>query len=435
MDTFEEKRKLPGINEGLGLPPYGMRITGVGGYVPEKIVTNDELAENMRKRAAALKGLPPEARKATETSDEWIRERTGIEARRYAAQDQATSDLALKAAEEALETAGLDRNCLDFIIFARVTPDYLYSPPTSAVLARKLGLKGVELNADLKPQAIRRPLFVYDTDAACTSFGAALFQAYGLIRSGLHRKGLIVGADIVETIANPLDRSMIVLFGSAAGAFVVEAVPENQDSFRPEWFSSGAEGRLSDKIICRVGGTAEPLTLEIMRQIVEEPWSRPDKIWQDGGFILKFMVKFVADLLLPQVVAKAGLGWEEIKHIFFHMANGRLIEAAANRARQKLQAKGIKHFPLVHNTIAQFANTTSATLPLGLRAVLANDWEKEILAAAQSREANLTLKEGDIILFCAFGGGLTWTTAFCRWTGVNSLPLAYLGQLQAACSK
>ncbi len=167
-------------------------ITGLGAYAPDRVVTNDDLSQ------------------LVDTSDEWIMERTGIRERRIAADDQALSDLALPAAQEALKQAGLAGSEIDLLIVATVTPDMMF-PSTSAILADSLGA---------------RDAGAYDLSAGCTGFMYALVQAYGMIAAGLSQRALVVGGDVLSRILDWSDRSTAVLFGDGAGAVVLERSEE-----------------------------------------------------------------------------------------------------------------------------------------------------------------------------------------------------------------
>src|SRR5919197_5881118 len=167
-------------------------ITGLGAHVPERVLTNHDLAQMV------------------ETSDEWIVERTGIRERRIAAPEEALSDLCRPAAEQALEQAGVDAATLDLIIVASVTPD-MFFPSTGAILADRLGM----------PDAA-----AYDLSAGCTGFMYAIAQAYGMLAAGLSKKALVVGGDVLSSIMDWTDRSTLVLFGDGAGAVVLEQVDD-----------------------------------------------------------------------------------------------------------------------------------------------------------------------------------------------------------------
>src|SRR4029077_4856571 len=177
---------------------------GLGAYVPERVVTNDDLTQ------------------LVDTSDEWIMERTGIRERRIAAEDQALSDLSLPGARQALEQAGSDGTDIDLLIVATVTPDMMF-PATSAILAGQLGAKDAA---------------AYDLSAGCTGFMYAVVQAYGMVASGISQRALVVGGDVLSRILDWTDRSTVVLFGDGAGAVVLERSEE--DGFLA--FELGADG-------------------------------------------------------------------------------------------------------------------------------------------------------------------------------------------------
>ena len=189
---------------GKGRSDVHVTITGLGAYAPERVITNDELAQMV------------------DTSDEWIIERTGIRERRIAADSQALSDLSMPAARQALEQAGSDGTDVDLLIVATVTPDMMF-PSTSAILADQLGAKDAA---------------AYDLSAGCTGFMYALAQAYGMVASGLTRRALVVGGDVLSRILDWTDRSTVVLFGDGAGAVVLE--PSEEAGFLA--FELGADG-------------------------------------------------------------------------------------------------------------------------------------------------------------------------------------------------
>src|SRR6266545_3460105 len=199
-------------------------ITGLGCHVPERVVTNEEMAQ------------------LVDTSDEWIRTRTGIRERRYAADDEALSDIALPAARGALEKAGVTAGDVDLLIVATVTPDMLF-PSTAAILADQLGAS--EAGA-------------YDLSAGCTGFMYGLVQAYGLVSSGLSKHALVVGADVLSKLMNFADRSTCVLFGDGAGAAVLERVDEG--GFLG--FELGADGSGGPDLQLPAGGSRMPTTAD-----------------------------------------------------------------------------------------------------------------------------------------------------------------------------
>lgn len=425
----------------LGPPPWGMRITGIGGYVPPLTYSNQNLAAKMQSDLSALKlraaagecdPLTEAVEKKFETSDDWISSRTHIRERHITMPYNATSDLAVKAVITALDTAAVSLESIDFLICGTVTPDYFSTPPTATVILKKLGLEPIEMNGDAPVKILNR-VMALDVAAACSTFVETLLLAYGMIRSGLYRRGVVIGADTLERAANQCDRDTCVLFGSGAGVFVVEAVPIAADAFNPQWIDAGSDGRFAEKIIREVGGSAKPYTPEIMRQILRQPWHRPDLIWQEGGFVFEFMVKFISGVYLPDLLERTGLKrLDAIDHVFFHQANGRMIESMMKRYQKLYPDDCANGLPRVHISLDRYGNTSSPTVPLGFYDVVEQDWLDQIAAAKEGREPSPVLKIGDRCLTCVFGGGLTWASSVFTYTGVRAMPLEYQNQLEHA---
>jgi 3-oxoacyl-[acyl-carrier-protein] synthase-3 len=281
-------------------------ITGLGSYVPDRIVTNDELS------------------KLVETSDEWIVERTGIHERRIAAPEQALSDLALPAAREALTEAGLDASDLDLIIVATVTPDMMF-PTTSALMADVLGA----------PDAA-----AYDLLAGCTGFMYALAQAYGMVAAGLSQKALVIGGDVLSRILDWTDRSTVVLFGDGAGAVVVE--PVDRGGFLG--FELGADG-----------GGGIHLALPGSGSRIDEDAN--GFVTMNGREVFKFATRVLvtsAEALLE----RCGLTIADVDVYVPHQANVRIIEHATTRL-------GISEDRVIVN-VDRYGNTSSGSIPLAL---------------------------------------------------------------------
>jgi 3-oxoacyl-[acyl-carrier-protein] synthase III len=281
-------------------------ITGLGSYVPDRVVTNDELS------------------KLVETNDEWIVERTGIHERRIAAPEQALSDLALPAAREALTQAGADAAELDLIVVATVTPDMMF-PTTSALMADALGA----------PDAA-----AYDLLAGCTGFMYALAQAYGMVAAGLSHKALVIGGDVLSRILDWTDRSTCVLFGDGAGAVVLE--PVERGGFLG--FELGADG-----------GGGIHLSL---------PGSGSRKVEDASGFVImngREVFKFATRVLVSSaetLLERCGLSTADVDVYVPHQANVRIIEHATKRL-------GIPAERVVVN-VDRFGNTSSGSIPLAL---------------------------------------------------------------------
>jgi 3-oxoacyl-[acyl-carrier-protein] synthase III len=326
---------------GSGHSDVHVTITGLGAYAPERVITNDELAQ------------------LVDTSDEWIVERTGIRERRIAADTQALSDLSLPAARQALEQAGTDGKDVDLLIVATVTPDMMF-PSTSAILADQLGA------ADAA---------AYDLSAGCTGFMYALAQAYGMVASGLSRRALVVGGDVLSRILDWKDRSTVVLFGDGAGAVVLE--PSDEAGFLA--FELGADG-----------GGGEHLWL---------PGSGSRRVDDSERFVKmngREVFKFATRVLVQSgeaVLQQCGTSVEDVDVYVPHQANVRIIDHATKRL-------GIPSERVVIN-VDRYGNTSSGSIPLAL-------------AEAQG---DGRLRPGSLVLMTGMGAGLTWGSALMRWTG------------------
>ena len=321
-------------------------ITGLGSHVPERIVTNDELAQ------------------LADTSDEWIRTRTGIRERRFAGDDEALSDIALPAARAALDAAGIKARDVDLLIVATVTPDMMF-PSTAAILADRLGASGAG---------------AYDLSAGCTGFMYGLAQAYGLVASGLSRHALVIGADVLSKLMNFDDRTTCVLFGDGAGAAVVEPVGEG--GFLA--FELGADGSGGPDLHLPAGGSRMPTTAETV--------ARGDHyVRMNGRQVFKFATRVLVSSA-TKVLKKCGLSVEDVDLYVPHQANVRIIDYAVAKL-------GIPEDRVVVN-VDRYANTSSASIPLALAEALADG----------------RVRGGDTVLMTGMGAGLTWGSTVLRWT-------------------
>ncbi len=288
------------------------RIAATGGYLPSRVVTNDELASRL------------------DTSDEWISARTGIRSRHLAAEDEMASDLALEASRQALQRAGLKAEELDLIIVATTTPDMIF-PSTASILQAKLGASGCA---------------AFDVQAVCSGFVYALSTADLYVRSGKCRNALVVGAELYSRILDWNDRSTCVLFGDGAGAVVLTA------SAVPGIIATRlhADGRFG-KVLCVPGCVAHGKVRG--RPFVE----------MDGGAVFKFAVKVLSDVA-EEVLADASLSASDIHWLVPHQANVRIIEATARKLGMSMERVII--------TVAKHANTSAASIPLALDVALAD---------------------------------------------------------------
>jgi 3-oxoacyl-[acyl-carrier-protein] synthase-3 len=324
-------------------------ITGLGCHVPERVLTNGELA-----------GM-------VDTNDEWIVERTGIRERRIAAPEEALSDLALPAAEQALDQAGVRAEEVDLLIVATVTPDMAF-PSTGAILADRLGSKDAA---------------AYDLSAGCTGFMYAIAQAHGMVAAGLARKALVVGGDVLSKIMDWTDRSTCVLFGDGAGAVVLERVPEG--GFLG--FELGADGGGGADLSLPAGGSRLPASPETVG-------NGGHYVQMNGREVFKFATRVLvssAEAVLDECDSKV----DDVDVYVPHQANVRIIDHATKKL-------GIDPERVVIN-VDRYGNTSSGSIPLAL-------------ADAQ---ADGRLREGELVLMTGMGAGLTWGSALLEWTATN----------------
>ena len=315
-------------------------ITGLGTYAPERVLTNDELAE------------------LVDTTDEWITERTGIKERRIAAPEQAMTDLALPASRMALERAGVEPEEIDLIIVATVTPDMMF-PTTASLLA------------DLLPAP---KAAAYDLLAGCTGFVYALAQGHAMVSTGLSKKALVVGGDVLSKILDWTDRSTLVLFGDGAGAVVLERVDEG--GF--EGFELGADGGGGEHLWLPGSGSR---TFEDADRLVK----------MNGREVFKFATRVMvssANALLDEV----GRTIDDVDVYVPHQANTRIIDYATKKL-------GIAEDRVIVN-VDRYGNTSSGSIPLALG----------------EAEADGRLRQGSLVLMTGMGAGLTWGSTLMEWT-------------------
>ncbi len=332
---------------GAAAPPAAAAgILGTGHYLPERVVTNAELEQRL------------------DTTDEWIRTRTGIRERRIAAPGQATSDLALPAARAALERAGIAPTDLDLILVATVTPDHAF-PSTACLLQDRLGAA----------QAAAA-----DVGAACTGFLYGVSMAEALIRAGAVRYALVVGAEVLSKILNWDDRSTAILLGDGAGAVVLGPVEEG---FGIRSTYLGADGSKGPLVSLPAGGSRRPTSPETLAAGL-------NAFQQNGREVYKFATQIMGDAA-DVALSRAGLTPADVTLLVPHQANYRIIEAAARRFA----------FPMerVWVNIDRYGNTSAASIPIGL--------SEAVQAGRLQRDA--------VVLAVAFGSGLTWGAITLRW--------------------
>jgi 3-oxoacyl-[acyl-carrier-protein] synthase-3 len=330
----------------MGTERPGSQIVGTGAYAPEKVLTNHDLA------------------RVVDTSDEWIRERTGIRERRIAADGQTASDMAYEAARRALDAAGLKATDLDMIIVGTVTGD-MPMPACAAILQRKLG-------------ATHIPAF--DISAACAGFIYGLSIADQFIRTGAQRRVLVVGVELLSRILNWKDRVTCVLFGDGAGAAIL--APAGDDGRGVLSTRLYTDSSLVDSLCIPAGGSAEPLTAEGLAK-------NRNKVFMVGSDIFKIAVKNLTSASREAVEA-AGLSADDVKWVVPHQANLRIIAQVAMRLDIPLE-----RFVL---NIERYGNTSSASIPIALDEAVRDG----------------RIKRGDTVLMCALGAGISWGSALIR---------------------
>ncbi|MEM7145188.1 MAG: beta-ketoacyl-ACP synthase III [Verrucomicrobiota bacterium] len=325
-------------------------IAGTGSYVPEKILTNADLE------------------KLVDTSDDWITSRTGIKERRIAADDEATSDLATKAAERAMDQAGITADDIDLLIVATISPDTFF-PATACFVQRKLQAKNA---------------VCFDIAAACSGFLYALQVARHFVNSGNRKTALIIGAEKLSSMVNWEDRNTCVLFGDGAGAaIVVRDDDSSQKSGRILSNVMASDGDQTDILVVPGGGSACPIT----------PANADDKlntIRMEGREVYKYAVNAMR-AAAEKALDAAGLTADDIDMVIPHQANRRIIEAITDR----LGIPGERTFV----NLDKYGNTSAAAVAIAL----------------DEASRSGAIKKGDIILLVAFGAGLTWAATVIEW--------------------
>lgn len=330
-----------------GARPGRARLAALGAYVPERIVTNAE-----------IEGW-------VDTSDEWIVSRTGIRERRFAAPEQASSDLALVAAQRILEEARVAPSQLDLVIVPSATPDHLF-PSTAALVAHRLGAGHVP---------------AFDLSAACSGFVYGLASAASLIDAGMAQNILVIGAEVLSKVIDRHDRATCVLFGDgAAGALVTRGEPEQTEGFLG--FDLGADGGGGALLSIPAGGGRLPAAAG--------PPRSAGYLKMDGREVFRFATRTMADSS-ARLLEALGIGVEDLDLVVAHQANRRIIDYVASRL-------GIPEEKLFNN-LERYGNTSSASIPLAL---------------TEARDTG-RLKPGDLLLMVGFGGGFTWGSTVVRY--------------------
>ncbi|HEY0161933.1 MAG TPA: beta-ketoacyl-ACP synthase III [Edaphobacter sp.] len=323
------------------------KISSVGTYVPPRLLTNADLE------------------KMVETSDQWIVERTGIRERHLVDKGVATSDLAFEAAKCCLAKRGIDASEVEVIIVATVTPDMLF-PATACLVQNKLGVKNA---------------WGFDLSAACSGFPYALQVGAKLVESGMHKKVMVIGADVMSSVIDYTDRTTCVIFGDGAGAVLLEPCEEGEVGLIDYWHEIDGSGAVA--LNMPAGGSLHPASAETVAQ-------KMHYVHQDGQAVYKFAVRKMSEAA-EKVLSRNGVVGSDLACFIPHQANKRIILSTAERL-------GLPEEHVVIN-IDRFGNTTAGTIPLAMQTALD---EKR-------------LKKGDLVLLASVGAGFTVGATLLRW--------------------
>lgn len=332
----------------MSRPNYFTRVAGVGSYLPEKVLTNAELE------------------KMVDTNDQWIRERTGIERRHIAADNQVTSDLALIASQKALKAAGKSASDIELIIFCTVTGDQVM-PSSACELQHKLGCKGIA---------------AFDLSAACSGFVYGVSVADQFIRSGMYKTILVVGAEIIHRYVNYKERDTCILFGDAAGAWILERAPEGDKNYVMSSHLH-AEGALGDLFVLPAGGSKIPFSQKVLDEGMQF-------VRMKGREIFKNAVRTMSSCCQEALEAN-GAKIADVDWMIPHQANLRIMEAVAD------------HFDFpkekVVSIVNEMGNTSAASVPVAFDTAVQDG----------------RIQRGQLILLTAFGAGLTAGSCLFRY--------------------
>lgn len=326
------------------------KFHSIGAYVPSKVLSNADLE------------------KMVDTSDEWIIKRTGIRERRIAASDEVTSDMATKASKLAIERAGLEKDDIDLVVCATVTPDYFNMPATACIISDKLGIKNVQ---------------AFDISAACSGFVYALSVAKAFVESGMKKHVLIIGAEKFSSIVDYTDRTTCILFGDGAGAAVISATEDKSEAMID--VHASADGSYSDFLVTPAPGTLNPVSEKVIEEGLNFVQMKGNETFK---LAVKTLTKDVKDILVKNEISA-----EDIPHFIPHQANYRIIKAVGDALKMKEEQ--------VVLTVGKYGNTSAASIPMAIN---------EIYESGR-------LKKGELMLLDTFGGGLTWASALLPFAG------------------
>lgn len=324
----------------------------VGSYIPKNILTNEDLE------------------KMVDTSDEWITKRTGIKTRYIADKEESTSDLAVKAARVAIERASLEKDDIDMIICATISPDFFCMPSTACMIAKKLGISN-------------RPAF--DISAACSGFIYAMAMAKSFIESNMAKNILIIGTEKLSSIVDWTDRATCVLFGDGAGAAIIGATEKKEEAIVD--INISADGNYYDYLITPGCGSTKPCSEETLKE-------HACYIKMKGNETFKVAVKTLTNDV-KYILEKNNIKSKEIDYFIPHQANYRILNAVS-------QALKLDKSQVVM-TVSKYGNTSSASIPMAMNDLYENG----------------KLKSKDLMLLDAFGGGFTWGSALVPFSPLN----------------
>ena len=311
-------------------------MKSIGAYYPEKILSNFDLE------------------KMVDTNDEWIKQRTGIEERRIAEDDENTSDLGYKAALIAIERAGIDKSDIDGIICATLSPDYLTMPSTACLISHKLGIRNI---------------MAFDISSACSGFVYLLKIAKAMIESGSNKNILIIGSEKLSKVMDYTDRGTCIIFGDGAGASIISTTDDKSKSILDVYVSSDGA---YEKSLCT------PI--------------KSGKMKMEGSEIFKMAVKTLSSDA-KNILARNNKKIEDLDFFIPHQANKRIMDKVATYINAKPEQ--------VANVIAKYGNTSAASIPMAMNDIYENK----------------KLKNSNLMLLNAFGGGLTWGSALLYFNG------------------
>ncbi|MFK5977177.1 MAG: beta-ketoacyl-ACP synthase III [Sulfurovum sp.] len=327
----------------------------IGAFVPEKILSNSDLE------------------KMVDTTDEWIFKRTGIRERRIASDNEYTSDMGAKASQQAIDRAGIDKEDIDLVLCATVTPDYFNMPSTACIISDKLGIHNVQ---------------AFDISAACSGFVYLLSIAKAFIESGMKKNVLIIGAEKFSSIVDYTDRSTCILFGDGAGASIISATYDKADGIID--LHASADGAYADFLVTPAPGCINPVSQKVIDEGLQY-------VQMKGNETFKLAVKTLTKDV-KEILAKNKINSEDIPHFIPHQANYRIIKAVGDALKMREEQ--------VVLTVGKYGNTSAASIPMAINDI----WESG------------RLQNGELMLLDTFGGGLTWASALLPFAGKSIKP-------------